>query len=298
MPIRELFHVMHLVDDFDPMHDRYEELLAPQDWGPKGWSDFDKRWATLANVGPDFVLEIMEPSKQPEDQGAPLPKFHGRHGNHLHSFAWYVDAADMNALAATIGGLGVRVLTPYPQEDPDAPLSTFFTHPKDSFGQLEFMARPESAGNRDRHLDPDWNADFWRDEFPLGLEGTSHVTLVVSDLDAAKAFYSDGLAAPPFHEEDGHDRLSSFCLVGTETVVELAQPKSPDSWIGKDLAEHGDLPHAMTFKVVDLGAAEKHVASLGIGVAWRSDDTIVLDPADMKNSVVGFTVRDLPGDPR
>ena len=51
MPIRELFHFMHLVGDFDPVHERYAELLAPRDWGPKSWGDFDKRWATLANVG-------------------------------------------------------------------------------------------------------------------------------------------------------------------------------------------------------------------------------------------------------
>ena len=298
MPIRELFHFMHLVDDFDPVHDRYEKLLAPQDWGPKSWSDFDKRWATLANVGPDFVLEVMEPSKDPADLGSPLPRFHARHGNHLHSFAWYVDRDDMQRLMETIAGLGVRVLTPYPVSDPEAGVGTFFTHPKDTFGQLEFSALSEREDNRDLHLRADWTGDFWRDEFPLGLERTSHLTLVVRDIEAAKTFYAKGLDAPAFYEEDGHDRLSAYCFVGTETVVELAQPKSADSWIGSDLAGHGDIPHAMTFKVADLGRAEEHVTGLGIAIAWRSDDTIVLDPADMANAVVGFTVRELPGDPR
>jgi hypothetical protein len=298
MPVRELFHFMHLVADFDPMHDRYEQLLAPEDWGPKSWSDFDKRWATLANIGPDFVLEIMEPSKEPADLVSALPKFHSRHGDHLHSFAWYVDATDMPSLVETIAGLGVRILTPYPQSDPDAPIRTFFTHPKDTFGQLEFNARPEAEGNRDQHLRSDWTGAFWRDDFPLGLERTSHLTLVVSDIEAAKTFYAKGLDAPAFHEEESHDRLSAFCSVGSETVVELAQPTSSTSWIGQDLAAHGDIPHAMTFKVADLGAAENHVKGLGIDIGWRSDETIVLDPADMANAVVGFTVRELPDDPR
>jgi catechol 2,3-dioxygenase-like lactoylglutathione lyase family enzyme len=300
MPIRELFHFMHLVDDFDPVHDRYEQLLAPKDWGPKSWSDFDKRWATLGNVGPDFVLEIMEPGKDAADAGAPLPKFHSRHGDHLHSFAWYVDADDMVGLMETMDGLGVRVITPYPRSDPNAAIGTFFTHPKNTFGQLEFSSLAEEARNssRDLHLHSDWTGDFWRDELPIGLERTSHLTLVVDDIEAAKTFYDQGLSAPAFHEEESDDRLSAFCLVGNETVVELAHPKSPTSWIGKDLAEHGNIPHAMTFKVVDLAAAEKHVTGLGIGIAWRSEQTIVLDPADMANAVVGFTVRQLPGDPR
>jgi hypothetical protein len=299
MPIRELFHYMHLVGDFDPVHERYEQLLAPKDWGPKSWSDFDKRWATLANVGPDFVLEIMEPSKDPGDLGSALPKFYARHGDHLHSFSWYVDAADMPELMDRIAGVGVRVLTPYSVGDSDTPVKTFFTHPKDSFGQLEFQGldRPED-NSRDLHLRADWTGDFWRDELPLGLIRTSHFTLVVSDIEAAQNFYSKGLDAPPFHEEESHDRLSSFCFVGTETVVELAQPKSEESWIGQDLATHGNIPHALTFKVKDLAAAERHVSGTGTGIAWRSDDAIYLDPADMANAVVGFTTREIPGDPR
>jgi hypothetical protein len=298
MPIRELFHYMHLVGDFDGIHDTYEKLLAPKDWGPKSWSDFDKRWATLANIGPDFVLEIMEPSKDPADLGSPLPKFFARHGDHLHSFSWYVDAEDMNPLMDTLSGLGVRVITPYVERDPDKPLDTFFTHPKDTFGQLEFQVVPDVENNRDFHLRPGWTGDFWRDEFPLRLERTSHITLVVSDIAAAQGLYEKGFAAPPFHEEESHDRLSSYCFVGTETVVEIAQPKSEDSWIGRDLAAHGNIPHAMTFKVADLAAAEKHVATCGVAIAWRSDETIYLDPAAVANAVVGFTVREIPGDPR
>jgi len=299
MPIRELFHFMHLVDDFDTTYDRYADLLAPADWGPKSWSDFDKRWAILSNLGPDFVLEIMEPSKDPADAGAPLPKFFSRHGRHLHSFAWYVDEADLIPLMENMRALGVRVLTPYSDAAPGQPIRTFFTHPKDTFGQLEFNVRPTEPGGRDRHLDADWTgAAFWRDEHPLGLERTSHLTLVVSDLDRARKFYVDGLWAQDFHEEETADRESVYCFVGSETVVELAHPKTSDSRLGRDLAGHGDIPHSMVFKVADLAAAEKHVASLGIRLDERTDDTIMLSQEDMFDAVVGFTVRELPNDPR
>jgi catechol 2,3-dioxygenase-like lactoylglutathione lyase family enzyme len=298
MPIREFFHFMQLVGDHEQLHERYAQLLAPKDWGPKSWSDFDKRWATLGCVGPDFVLEIMEPGKDEADRNAPLPKFWHRHGDHLHSYAWYVDPEDMRPMAQKIADMGVKVLTPYPLDDPEAQLGTFFTHPKDTFGQLEFQALPQIEGNRDFHLSPDWSGDFWLNEFPLGLERTSHLTLVVGDLDAAQAFYAKGLDAPSFLEEETDDRLSSYCLVGTDMVIEIAQPKSEDSPIGKDLARHGNVPHAMTFKVADLSAAEGHIKAIGLSIGSRKDDTIYLDPAEMANAIVGFTVRELPGDPR
>lgn len=298
MPIREFFHLMQIVDDFDETEARYRALLAPEVYMPKSWSDFDLRWASLAVIGPDFVLEIMEPSQAEGDLGSPLPKFRARHGQHLHSMAWFVDAADMSPMMARMREYGVRVITPYPaggEGDDGQPPGTFFTHPKDSFGQLEFQGLVD-GGHRDPHLRADWSGAFWRDEHPLGIERTSHLTTVVADLDAARAFYGGPMGATTFHQEEGPDRRSAFLRVGTETVLELAQPTSGDSPLAQDLLVHGELPHAMTFKVSDLGAVERHLAAVGIGVAERSDSLIVLEAADMSNAVIGFTTRQLPGD--
>jgi catechol 2,3-dioxygenase-like lactoylglutathione lyase family enzyme len=191
---------------------------------------------------------------------------------------------------------GVRVITPYPSTE-ERPTTTFFTHPKDSFGQLEFQGIVDGA-HRDPHLRPDWSGAFWRDEHPLGIERTSHLTTVVADLERALAFYQGPMGASTFHQEVGPDRRSAFLRVGTETVLELAQPTSADSRLAQDLAQHGELPHALTFKVSDLDAVAHHAATAGIGVAERSDISIVLEPADLSNAVVGFTTRRLPGDTR
>jgi catechol 2,3-dioxygenase-like lactoylglutathione lyase family enzyme len=303
MPIREFFHLLHMVDDFDAAEARFDAVLAPQTYRSKHWSDFDKRWASLSVIGPDFVVELAEAGHAEADLGSPLPKFYARHGQHLHSFAWFVDPDDLDPLIQRMRGRGVHVLDPYPAvpaDDGGVPRAhTIFTYPKDTFGQLEFQSRAMlGMRHHDPRATPEWTGGFWRDEHPLGIERTSHMTTVVADLDRARAFYEEVLDAPAFHAETNDERRSAFVKVGDEAVIELAEPRSTGSRLEHDLAEHGELPHGVTFKVADLDAAERHVDKAGVRVAERSRDTLTLEPADMCNAVIAFTTRSLPGDPR
>jgi catechol 2,3-dioxygenase-like lactoylglutathione lyase family enzyme len=293
MPIRELFHFMQIVDDFDPAQALYDELLGTETFMAKSWSDFDKRWASLGVVGPDFVLEIMEPSTVPEDSSSPLPKFHNRHGQHWHSFSWFVDAEDMPALIARFEDHGVRVITPYPGDDVPG---TIFTHPKDTFGQLEIQTWSPGR-HHDPRFQPGWTAAKWWDG-PLRLERMSHLTTVVPDLEAARSLYENCLEAKTFHTTSTPDAESVFVFVGTETVIELARPTGTASPLAADLAEHGALPHAATFKVADLEAAAGHARSLGLRVIEDGEGTISLDPAETFGALWAFTENVIPGDPR
>lgn len=304
--IREFYHFMQIVDDFDDATERYARLLSPQVFIPKHWSDFDLRWASLAMVGPELVFELMEPSTKTEDLGAPLPKFRARHGEHFHSFAWLVDDDQMPAWVDGLRAAGVRVIEPYPagREHP----WTVFTHPKDTLGQMEFQGT--SPGNAARratqgpHCVPGWTGAYWRDEHPLGLERLSHLTLMAGDLDRGQHVYADLLGGRVFHRESGPDRESVFVVMGEdvpgrEIVIELAKATDPGSRLAADFAAHGEMPHAMTFLVRDLVAAEKHVADCGFSLLdERTDETITVDPADLHNGVVSFTTRRLPNDPR
>jgi hypothetical protein len=106
------------------------------------------------------------------------------------------------------------------------------------------------------------------------------------------------LSAPPFHQEETAERRSAFALVGSETVVELAEPKSPDTRLGRDLRDHGELPHAVTFKVRDLDRAVAHVTAAGMGLLQRDEETATVSPSDLSNAIVSFTTRRVPDDPR
>jgi hypothetical protein len=300
MPIREFFHLIHIVDNEDEVDAWYREVFSPRTFMQNNWLDAEKRWASLSMVG-DLMIEVIEPSGEPGDQGMALSKFRNRFGQHYHSLAWYVDADDIKPLFDRLRARGVRVAKPgggmFPDGDID-PGNTIFTHPKDTFGQLEFEGLADHWRRSDPRFSEGWSTAYWRDEHPLGIVRASHLTTLVNDLDRARDLYEGSLDATVFHTESTPEGESLFLTVGADCVVELLRPRSADSLAGRDLASNGELPHACTFAVRDLDAAERHVDKLGIGVVDRTPDAFTLNPADAFGAVYSFTERAVPGDPR
>jgi catechol 2,3-dioxygenase-like lactoylglutathione lyase family enzyme len=300
MPIRELFHLMHMVDDFDAADAFFSELFAPEVIMPKSWGDFDKRWATIGLVGRDFSLELMEASRQEEDRDHPLPKFAQRFGQHLHSFAWYVDAGDLAPLVSRLRDHGIRVVRPDGSRFGDGPITdvpdTVFTHGRDTCGQVEFQRLGTSV--HDPRFDPGWSDAFWREEQPLGIQRLSHVTVLVADHARARGVFVDAFGGRLVHEHGDGEESRSYVLVGTDTMVELLEPGRADSRWGRELAVNGELPNAITFLVRDLDAAERHVEKVGASISSREGDSFTADPGDTFGAVLTFTTRRIPGDPR
>ena len=300
MPIREFFHLIHVVDDGDEVGAWYDEVFKPQRFIEKSWSDVEKRWASLAMIG-DFMIEVIEPGSAPEDEVMPLGRFRRRFGQHFHSLAWYVDSPDVRPLFDELRAHGVRIAKPgggmFPDGDVD-PGPTIFTHPKDAYGQLEFVALDDFWRQRDPRFAGDWSPDFWRDDHPLGIESVAYFTTIVGDVEKARHLYEGPLHGRLLHTDTSAVAQSAFLFVGNASVVELAKPTVDDSRLAVDLAENGELLHSCTFKVVDLEAAERHIERVGVAVADRSGDGFTLEPADCFGAVYAFTSRVVPGDPR
>jgi catechol 2,3-dioxygenase-like lactoylglutathione lyase family enzyme len=303
MPVREFFHVMTIVPDYDEAMAFLNALFAPREITGKHWSNLDKRWASVDLVGTDFVWEPIEVSTDPEHAGVPLAKFRDRFGYHLHSLSWYADRDDLPAVVAQLQAAGVRVVGPdgSPVGGEGELPHVVFTHPKDTMGQVELMSLPADPGSQWRQADARFSGDWgdrsptwWRDVHPLGIERLSHFTVATRDVDRAVAVYADAFGGKLFHREA--DR--ALVLVGLDTVLELATSSDPSTPLGRDLAENGELPHQVTFRVRDLDAAVAHATSVGAGVESRTDDTAVLDPATTHGMRIAFTTADLPGDPR
>src|SRR5262249_34104181 len=151
----------------------------------------------------------------------------------------------------------------------------FFTHPKDTGGQLEFVGVEGAPLGMDPRADADWSPPA-PSESPLTLVGVSHFTTGARDLDRLESFYAPALDAPPLHRTP----TSVFVRVGTESIVELAAPDGQDSLLARDVEANGELPHGVTFLVEDLDAAERHAGSVGVRARSRSGDTLVLEPDD------------------
>ncbi|MFI5046530.1 MAG: VOC family protein [Acidimicrobiia bacterium] len=299
MAVRELFHIMAIVDDLDAAQRLVDELFDPSTMMEKSWSDFDKRWATISLMGSDFSFELMEPSTAEEDAGAPLVKFGTRFGSHLHSLAWYVDRDELSALAGRLIDHGVRVVDPrgglLARDGLDDLPPTLFTHGRDTFGQLEFQV-PGSM--RDPRLEDDWSDDRRRTGHPLGLLRLDHTTVLVHDLNRGKALFAGVLEGELVHEREDDDAAHAFVLVGTNTMVELLSPTRDDSRWGIELAKNGELPNALTLLVRDLDAAQRHVEGCGVRIEERTPDTFAADPSTTFGTTFSFTTARIPGDPR
>jgi catechol 2,3-dioxygenase-like lactoylglutathione lyase family enzyme len=178
------------------------------------------------------------------------------------------------------------------------PQGAIFTHPRDTGGLLEFMQAPTDGDFFDARLRPGWSSAFWRDEHPLGIERCSHLTLVVRDLERARALWVDAFEGRPFLERESraHGTRNLFVAVGDEVVVELAQPVA-DGSAGRELAGNGEILHAVCFRVRDLARAEKFLRELGMEVG-NADGELELGPEQAQGARYRFTQAALPGDPR
>ena len=92
-----------------------------------------------------------------------------------------------------------------------------------------------------------------------------HLGYAVEDIEAASRFYRDNFGAEPGEPEAVEDQgiIATMFRVG-ESTIELVQPTSPDSPVGKFLARRGEGFHHVAFQVEDLQASIKELKENGV----------------------------------
>ena len=240
-------------------------------------------------LGGNFSIEMLAPVEPDVDTGT--ARFLRRHGPHFNNIAFW--ARDCRGVAQRLLDHGVRVAVRgagFASELPDGAFDYVITHPKDTHGiVLEFLEDQQIHDPRDR---PWWDASYWRDQHPIGIDRLSHATVVVADLDAATTVLTEALGCVRAHTEIDADRhtRSEYLAVG-DTLVELATPTTVDSDAARHLERHGPMLYAFTFVVRDLERVCEHAAVHDIGVISRGAHTVELDPAATFGAVFGFTER-------
>jgi catechol 2,3-dioxygenase-like lactoylglutathione lyase family enzyme len=292
--IGKLFHLTHVVDSLRAVDKWYDDVFSGWRFY-RGYMKAAGRNASLVAIS-NCVLEPMQVAPVPGAEKLQVGKFHAKYGQHFHSIAWYVDS--VQATADQLNKHEVRMVDMVGRAVTDRVHGlAIWTHPKDSFGALEFAQVEDFT--IDGRFHPGWDGAFWRDRHPLQIERTSHVTVVVADLKKAIAFHQEVFGATLIHEEETpSQKKSAFFTFGEDNVVELAQPLSTSSPEARDLEHAGEGAYAVTFKTRDLNRAADFLRSKNQRIEAVGSNSLMINREDSFGIGVGFTNRKIPGDPR
>jgi hypothetical protein len=308
MGIGALFHVVHVAQDLPRVRQWYDRVFEPRYMFEQHYSPVEERDATLA-IFADYVVEPMVTREPLDSPRLPVGRFRARFGPRFHSIAFYTD--DVVALWERLRAHGVRMTG-----DGGAPLdgpparSAIYTHPRDTFGLLEFM-EPRIAGRGgvpvgdvlgdcyDPRLRGDYSPAYWAEEHPLRIQRTWALSVLVHDLGRARELFVGVLGGRAFHEDERTPRgtHSLFVAVGSDVVIELMRPLDDATPEGRELARCGEMLHAVTFRVLDLERAAAHLRACSLEPA-RAPHRLQIDPRQAQGALYAFTDLDLPGDPR
>jgi methylmalonyl-CoA epimerase len=98
----------------------------------------------------------------------------------------------------------------------------------------------------------------------MKLLNLDHIGIAVHDLDAAIGEYGRKYGIEPLHRQVVVEQgVEEAMLPVGGSFVQLLQPLSPDSPVGKFLAAKGEGLHHMAFAVADIEAALEHLRAEG-----------------------------------
>jgi methylmalonyl-CoA/ethylmalonyl-CoA epimerase len=96
------------------------------------------------------------------------------------------------------------------------------------------------------------------------LLNLDHVAIAVNDLDATIEGYRNRYGVEPLHREVVEQQGVEEAMIPVGgSFVQLLQPLSPDTPVGKFLETHGEGLHHIAYAVVDIEAALAHLAGQG-----------------------------------
>ncbi|HEY2331767.1 MAG TPA: hypothetical protein VGH94_07585 [Acidimicrobiales bacterium] len=276
--IGDVFHITHVVSDVDAAVDWYADVFSPIVFQR---SEVLGSRLALQVVG-DVVLMPLSPI-----EGVPtgVGKFRERVGPHLHSLAVHVE--DPQDFLDHFEKLGRR-LTGARGGDVEGLRDEIWTRPRDFPGLYELW---NPRIDDDPRWADGWSSAYWRDEHPLGLRGPAWVTVVTGDRAERVPPLLEAFRAPIGHEvgETPFGTSSAFVSLSPKVTLEVAQPLDTASPAGTDLERCGEIVHAVTFEVLDAGAAAAHLTGKGVRVERPTDGQVIAHPDDTQGVQFRFT---------
>lgn len=125
------------------------------------------------------------------------------------------------------------------------------------------------------------------------LGNVVELSIVVRDLDAAIDTYTKlfGLKLHKRGESKEFGFVNAILPTGIGHI-ELLQPTTPDSAVGKFLAKHGEGVYLVGFEVKDIPGAVKHLQAQGARVDHRRENVAWVHPRDCHGLFVELRKRE------
>jgi len=289
----KLFHLTPLVDDLAAAELFFNSIFSPLCM-MRNYAPLWHRHAAIYVIAETSIEPMQCLPPGPGQEATSWYRYVEKYGPRVHNLAFYVD--DLDDLDRRLQAAGVRTT--------DAGSgTTVFCHPKDTPGMLEFHPDAGLWQSMDPRFRPEWKAfrdAFWAQNHPLGLQRTSHITIVVDDLPAAEKFYVDVLDGVPLPDQDATvaGGVSRYVAVGEDTIIELLAPGESDSVHARDLARVGPSVTGLTFTVRDIPQAATYFEHRPQFIGAMGDHEITFDVAKTWGCEYRLTDRVLTGDPR
>ena len=98
-----------------------------------------------------------------------------------------------------------------------------------------------------------------------------HVGVAVKDIDAAMAFFKNVFDVPDAEITLMEDQGVRATLIEVgQTRLELLEPTSPETGVGKFIERRGDGLHHLAFNVTDIGGKLQTLKTLGVDLIDQS----------------------------
>lgn len=128
----------------------------------------------------------------------------------------------------------------------------------------------------------------------MKLLNLDHVAIAVEDLDAAIDGYRRRYGVEPLHRERVESQGVEEAMIPVGgSFVQLLQPLTADSPVGRFLAKHGEGLHHVAYAVPDIDAALNHLEAEGARlidrkprIGGRGAKIAFVHPADLAGTLI------------
>lgn len=179
-----------------------------------------------------------------------------------------------------------------------ARMPLFFTTADGAGLRHEFV--PQFPFPLDPRLDEGWALPPVSGDDPLGIVRCAHHTVLTVRPDRALRLLVDVLGGRVVHSgRDRADAADTSVVHLADTVLQLVRPdEGRAAHEVAAAAAPGDSYRSLTWEVIDLDRVERHLRAEGVGIAARTETSLVVDRDTALGIPWGFTTELLPGDPR